>query len=230
MVGVTAAIVAVVLTGTAIFSWKKSQNEMKANAELFALPALVGANAKATPARAEDFQKLAQEFPDTQAAERAELLAAGILFTDGKYADAQKGFSKFLEQREQSPLQAQAAIGVAASLEAQGKIPEAVAKYQEILSKYPGQNIISPAKLTLARLLEGQNKPEEALKLYADLTRSNNPYDPWSAEAGERRELLLQKFPNLKPAPPAMTTPTTQLIAPTAPSANVSTSKPPAKP
>ncbi|MEO6182606.1 MAG: tetratricopeptide repeat protein [Verrucomicrobiota bacterium] len=229
-VGVIAAIVAVILAGTAIFTWKKTQDEVKANAELFALPPLVGASAKATPARAEDFQKVAQNFPDTRAAERAELLAAGILFTDGKYAEAQKGFSKFLEQRDQSPLQAQAAVGLAASLEAQGKATEAIAKYQEVLSKYPGQNIISPTKLTLARLLEGQNKPEEALKLYADLTRSNNPYDPWSAEAGERRELLFQKYPNLKPAPPVMTKPNAELNMPTVPNSIISTSKPPAKP
>ncbi len=222
-VGVTSAAVAVILAGVSLFTWKKTQDEVKANAELFALPPLVGANAKAAPARAEDFQKVAQDFPDTRAAERAELLAAGILFGDGKYAEAQKGFAKFLEQREASPLQAQAAIGVAASLEAQGKTAEAIAKYQDVISKYPGQNIISPAKLTLARLLEGQNKPEEALKLYADLTRSNNPYDPWSAEAGERRELLLQKYPNLKPVPPAM-------AVPPAPSATISTSQPPAKP
>jgi hypothetical protein len=63
--------------------------------------------------------------------------------------------------------------------------------------------VVSPAKLTLARLFESQNKPEEALKLYEDLARSQNPYDPWAAEASERREQLLQKFPNLRPAPAA---------------------------
>ncbi len=228
-VGVTSVVVGLVFAATALFTWKKTQDEVKANAELFALPSLVGANAKSAPARVEDYQKIGRDFPDTRAAERADLLAAGILFTDGKYAESQKAFAKFLEHRELSPLQAQAAIGVAASLEAQGKTSEAITKYQELISKYPGQNIVPPAKLTLARLYEGQNKPEEALKLYADLTRTPNPYDPWSAEAGERRELLLQKFPNLKPVAPVMPAPTAQLIAPTAPQATISNSPTPAK-
>ncbi len=201
-VGIVAAVLAVVIAVVAIVSWKKAQNETDANAALFALPALIGPSGRTAEVRSESFQKIAGEFPDTSAGDRAALLAGGILFTDGKYAEAEKQFSKFLSENQESPLRAQAAVGVAASLEAQGKLNESVTKYQDILAKYSGENVVAPSKLTLARLLEGQNKPEEALKLYEDLTRSKNPYDPWSAEAGERREQLLQKFPNLKVNPP----------------------------
>jgi predicted negative regulator of RcsB-dependent stress response len=198
-------VVAVALIAFALYSWKKNQNEVDANSALFALPSLVGAGEKTTEVRADDFQKIANEYPSTRVAERAEIIAAGVLFTDGKYAEAEKQFAKFSSEHEGSPLQSEAALGVAASLEAQGKISEAVTKYQELIAKYSGDNVIPPAKLTLARLLETQNKSEEALKYYDDLMRSNNPYDPWAAEARERRELLLQKFPNLKNKPAVAT-------------------------
>ena len=205
------------ILGVALYKWKKTNDEVRANAALFALPSLIGVTGRTDTPRAEDFQKVSSEYPSSKAAERAELLAAGIMFTDGKYLDAQRQFSKFLEKHEGSDLQSQAAIGVAASLEAQGKIPEAVAKYQELLVKYPAENIISPAKLTLARLMETQNKPGEALKLYDDLARSQNQYDPFAGEARERREQLLEKNPGLKskPTAPAASFTTTNLPFPT---------------
>jgi predicted negative regulator of RcsB-dependent stress response len=224
-VAIGAGAVAVLLVGFALHNWNKNQNEAKANAELFAMPSLVGANNK-TEVRAENFQKIADEFPNTSVAQRAELIAAGVLFTDGKFAEAEKEFTKFLNADRDNSLQAQAAVGVAASLEAQNKIGEATAKYQELIAKYSGENVVSPGKLTLARLLESQNKGEEALKLYDDLLRNPNPYDPWSAEARERRELLLQKFPSLK-SKPAMAAPTVSpnapVVTPSAPT--VSTNK-----
>ena len=220
-VAIGAVIVVATLVVIAFSNWKKNQNELDANAALFALPSLVGVSGRTAEVRSEDFKKIADEYPKTRAAERAELIAAGVLFTDGKYVEAQREFSKFLEQHEESPLQSQAAIGIAASLEAQGKPAEAVTKYQEVLAKYPNENITAPAKLTLARLLETQNKPEEALKHYNDLTRSQNPYDPWASEARERREQLFQKFPNLKMKPAA--------VAPSVPANNPILSAPAAK-
>jgi TolA-binding protein len=197
-VAIGAAIVAAAAVAFAISTWKKNQNELDANAAIFALPSLVGSSGRSANASAEGFQKIAREYPKTRVAERAELIAGGVLFTDGKYADAEKQFAKFLGEHEGSSLRAQASLGVAASLEAQGKIAESIAKYQDLIVKYSGDNMVPPAKLTLARLFESQNKPEDALRLYEELVRSNNPYDPWSGEARERREQLIKKFPNLK--------------------------------
>ena len=212
-VAIGAAVVAIVLVGFAFYKWKKNQNELNANAALFALPSLIGATGRASEVRADDFKKIAGEYSGTRAAERADLIAAGVLFTDGKYVEAQREFTRFLDEHAESPLRSQAAIGVAASLEAQNKTAEAVTRYQEIIAKYPGENITSPARLTLARLLESQNKPEDALKHYDDLARSQNPYDPWASEARERRELLFQKYPNLK-MKPAVVAPSVTLTNP----------------
>jgi predicted negative regulator of RcsB-dependent stress response len=205
-IAIGGTILVVVLAAFALYGWKKNQDELNANAAIFALPSLIGAGEQTENARAEDFEKIASAYPDTQSADRAEIIAAGLLFTNGKYAEAEKQFTKFSNENEGSPLQAEAALGIAASMEAQGKIPEATAKYQELINKYSGSNVVAPAKLTLARLLETQNKPDEALRLYDDLMRSNNPYDPWAAEARERREMLIQKHPDLakKPASGAL--------------------------
>ena len=112
-VAIGAAVLVAVAVIFAIYTWKKNQNELDANAALFALPTLVGASGRTAEVRAEDFQKVAGEFPKTRAAERADLIAAGVLFTEGKYADAEKQFAKFLSERPESPLRAQAALGVA---------------------------------------------------------------------------------------------------------------------
>lgn len=206
-VAIGGTIIVVGLIAISLYSWRKTQKEIQANVALFALPSLVGSAENTSPVKAEDFAKVAQDYSGTKAGTRAEILAAGVLFTDGKYVEAEKQFTKFLNDNPGSPLEAEAALGVAAALEAQGKTQDAIAKYQQVIAKYPASNVIAPAKLTLARLLESQNKSDEALKQYDDLMRATNPYDPWAAEARERRELLLQKFPNLNnksdAAPPA---------------------------
>lgn len=213
-VGVVSGVIVIVAIALAFSNWRKTQNEANANVALFTLPSPLAPAGKTSTARPQDFQKIAADYPETRAGERAELIAAGILFSENKYAEAQMAFAKFLEKHKDSSLQAQAALGVAASLEAQNKTNEAVVKYQEWITKYPNAQTIAPTKLTLARLLDSQNKPAEALRLYEDLRRSNNPYDPWATEARERYEQLLRKFPNLKPKPVLSAPTNTPLAAP----------------
>jgi predicted negative regulator of RcsB-dependent stress response len=199
---IAAAVLALVV---AISIWKKNQNQVDADYRLFSVPSLLSLNARGAPPSPEALLSIAREYPSTSAGEEAQLLGAERLFLDGKYGEADHEFSKFVSDHGDSPLIAQAQVGVAASLEAQGKGSEAMQKYREIIAVYSiDPNIASPAKLTLARLNEEQNKPEQALSYYSDLARDTNPYDPWAAEARERRELLLAKHPELnKPAPPA---------------------------
>jgi tetratricopeptide (TPR) repeat protein len=144
--------------------------------------------------------EVAQEYPGTAAGEYAQLLAADLLFNQAKYPEASQQFSDFIDNHPESTLVPQAKVGVAASLEAQGKTADAIAKYHDIIVMYPSEmSIVSPAKLTLARLYEEDNKPELAFNYYAELTRllSQNPYDPWGAEARERAQLLVAKHPEL---------------------------------
>jgi hypothetical protein len=66
--------------------------------------------------------EVAREYPGTAAGAYAQLLAANILFTQGKYPEAGQQFSEFIDNYPESALIPQAKVGVAACLEAQGKI------------------------------------------------------------------------------------------------------------
>ena len=113
-VAIGGAILAVALVGFALFNWKKTQSELDANAALFELPSLVGAHPETANVSAQDFQKIADQFPGTGAANRAEIIAAGLLFTEGKYAEAEKQFATIMGENQGGALQSEAALGVAA--------------------------------------------------------------------------------------------------------------------
>jgi predicted negative regulator of RcsB-dependent stress response len=191
-------VVAVIGAVWGFMAWKKAQDETDANAQIFAVP--IGGGPRSAPASPQPLLEVAREYPGTPAGEYAQLLAADILFNEGKYPEAGQQFSEFVDNHAESALVPEAKVGVAASLEAQGKISEAITKYHEIIVMYPSEmNIVSPAKLTLARLYDEDNKPELAFNFYVELTRllNQNPYDPWAAEARERAQLLVAKHPEL---------------------------------
>jgi predicted negative regulator of RcsB-dependent stress response len=185
-------------------AWKKGQDAADANARLFELPVASTPTAPVIAPAPTAYLALAREYPNTSAGEYAVLFGAESLFIDGNYPESQQEFSKFIEDHPESPLVAEAKVGVAACMEAAGKTSDAIRKYQEIVSAYPSDLSVSgPAKLTLARLYEQENRPDQALTFYSELARSQNPYDPWAAEARERGELLLAKHPELRRAEPA---------------------------
>lgn len=198
-VTIIAVVVFVIGAIIAIMLWHNDQTESDANAELMALPSIYsGANAGFTHPTAGALDEIAKQYPGTPAGEHAEILAASVLFSDAKYSDAEQAFKKFLTDHPNSQLAAQADLGIAASIEAEGKTPDAISKYQDIISRYASDAfIVNPAKLTLARLFEQQNKPDQALKYYDELAQNPNQYDPWAAEARERRSLLMAKHPEL---------------------------------
>jgi predicted negative regulator of RcsB-dependent stress response len=187
----------------------KARSAADANARLFELPVASAPNMPVLPPPPSAYLDLASKYPDTSAGEYAVLLGAESLFVEGNYPQAQQEFSKFIEEHPESPLVAQAKVGVAACLEAEGKNSDAIQKYQQIVSTYPSDASVSePAKLTMARLYEQENRPDQALNFYSELARSQNPYDPWAAEARDRGALLLAKHPELRrteaaPAPAA---------------------------
>jgi predicted negative regulator of RcsB-dependent stress response len=194
-------VVAVAAIAAGLYSWKKGQDEVNADAALLQLPAGPGANAQMAPVSASSYLDLAKEYPGTSAGEDAQLLGAETLFLEGSYSQAEQEFNQFLVDHPDSDLLPQATLGVAASLEAQSKNSDAIGKYKGVIQEYPTDvEIVSPAKLTLARLNEAENKPDQALAYYAELARNANSYDPWAAEARERAVLLLARHPELRQA------------------------------
>lgn len=206
-----AAIGAVVLVVVGfvvwIVVWQGHQREVAAGEAVSSL-AVEQILSPGQPNSAEGYLKLAAQYPKSQAGARALLLAAGSLFSDGKYSEAQAQFEKFTREHRESTFMGTALLGVAASLEAQGKTDEAVAAYKELISRHSGETVVPDAKFSLARLYEIQNKPELARDLYLEVERDSR-FNSKGIEAGMRVEDLMAKYPKLAPlsAPPMPTTP-----------------------
>lgn len=165
--------VAVVVAGLVIayYFWSDSQREVKASLALS--EAMITGLAGGAPGDVvEAYRKVAAAHPRTAAGARAALLAAGRLFEEGKFAEAQAEFQRCLREFPDSPFRGQAMLGVAASLEAQGQKEAAMQAYQDLVRRMP-QDVATPqAKFALARLYEAQGRIEEARELYEELTRT----------------------------------------------------------
>ncbi|MBI3191465.1 MAG: tetratricopeptide repeat protein, partial [Pedosphaera parvula] len=196
-----------VLVGFAIYIWRHQvqQKELRASTALLSVRAPVTAEAPASSVPAADFLKVQAEYAGTEAAIRAEFLAAGALFNENKYAEAQKAFETFVQNRADNPLAGAAAYGLGAALEAQGKKDEALTAYQNVITRYPNDAVVSQAKLAVARLYESKNQPDQAFRFYEEVAKATN--STWRSDAGMLRAALLAKHPDLEkkaaPASPA---------------------------
>jgi tetratricopeptide (TPR) repeat protein len=180
--------------------WQRGQKELAANNALsgITLAQMTGTARQESP---EAYLKVAADFPNSSAGARALLLAAGNLFTNGKFPESQALFERFTREYHGSPLLSEGLIGIAAALEAQAKNDQAVSAYKDLIARHPGESVIPQAKFSLARLYEAQNKPEMARDLYQDVERTS-AFTTLGNEAGMRMEELMAKYPNLKPQPP----------------------------
>ncbi len=189
--------VGVVVVGIAVsyYLYNRSQREVQAG-EALSQAAVSAVNLATRIEKPEPFLKVASEFSGTSAGSQALLRAAAAFFAEGKYAEAQAQYEKFMRDHRESPLAGQAQFGVAACLDAQGKAADATDRYKSLIERRPNDTIITQAKLNLARLYEAQNKPEQAKALYEEVGRAA-PYGMTGAEAGVRLQALLAKYPNL---------------------------------
>lgn len=183
-----AAVAAVVAMAVSYYFWNQGQREIVASE---ALSNVTG------PDTAAAYLKLAGEYPQTAAAPRAVLLAAGDLFMAGRYPDAQTQFERVLRDYPETSFRVQSLLGVAACLDAQGKTADATTRYNELIQRHPNDSASSQARSALARLYEMQNQPDKALQLYQELTRSE-AYSSFGLEARIRLEDLLARHPELK--------------------------------
>jgi tetratricopeptide (TPR) repeat protein len=183
------------------FIWRSGEKQKEAGyalAKTF-IPQMTGAPERATPTA---YLKVAADYPGSDPAATATLLAATALFDSGKYAEAQAEFDKFARQHRESPFLAEAQLGVAASLEAQGKTSEALTAYKNLVDRRPSDAVIPQAKYAMARIHDSQDKPELAYPLYEDVARTD-PFGSLGSYAGMRAEELKAKYPHLAPAPAA---------------------------
>ncbi len=195
-----ALIVVAIGFAIATIRYMNQQKEQKASGALLALKPMLTPQTNVPPPQASALLKVAQDFSGTSAADRARLLAATTLFTDGKYADSEKEFGSFLKDLPESPWAAEAAYGVAASQEAQNKVNEAQASYQNVATAYANSSLAADAKLALARIYEAQKKPDQALRLYNELLAPKpgaQPGEIGNSAAFQKKEALLRVHPEL---------------------------------
>jgi TolA-binding protein len=189
-------IVVLVIAGTIFVLYHQRQKEIRASRALSNVRVPSGPGAVVPPGIAEAYLAVAKEHASTRAGARALLQGGASLFTEGKYAEAEKIFEQFVREYPDSEWIAQAHYGIASSLDAQAKPAEATAKFEEIRRRFANDPVIEEVKLALGRLYEQQNKPEEAHKLYMELLQGS-PYTGIGSEAGMRKAELEEKFPRL---------------------------------
>lgn len=205
--------------GIYVYNYMAENKETDASAALIAIhPPITGTNEIAIPASA--YLKVAEQHSGTAAAERAILLAAGALFAEGKFTEAQVQFDRLLKEHPSSKWAADASYGVAASLESQGKRDEALTAYQRVYTSYATSSVANEARMAAGRMLEAKNQPAEAMKQYEEVARGGSMMSMRAQQAMMARNELLKKHPELdKPA--------TNAIAPMAfPPPSAATNKP----
>jgi TolA-binding protein len=199
-VAVIALILVVIGFAVATMRYLREQKETQASSELLALKASLTPSTNTPPVPASAFAKVAQEFSGTAAADRARILAATTLFTEGKYADAETAFKAYLSEFPNGEWRPTAAYGVATAQEAQNK-PEAAQSYQAVTTGYAKSAVADDAHLALARIAEAKNQPAEALRIYNQLLTPATGAQPGEApnrSAMERKEALLRAHPELQ--------------------------------
>ena len=217
---VGAVVVVLVVAAVAFYQWKQRQSEFEANKAL--LSVTITDLQSTNGVSADDFSKVAQQHPNTGAAQRAQLLAAGAAFEKGDYAKAQSQFQAVLSSGAPAGLKAQASFGLAAILEAQNNQDQALQKYQEVSRQFANENVAPQAKLAVGRIYEAQGKPEEALKIYNEIEKQAQS-EFWQGEAGQRKDRLVQSHPELKEQAAASSS--EQVIEVTTPPANGATNQ-----
>lgn len=214
-IGLVAGIL--VLAGIIIWFivWHRQTRQFDAGAALSQVSAteLRGGSTHADP---EAYLKVARDFPNSMAGARALLQAAGTLFDQDKYSEAQAQFDRFVREYQGNPLMGEALFGIASCLDAQGKTDQAATAYKELITRHPSESFVPQAKFALARIYELQNKAEQARDYYQDVERAI-PFTSLGNEAGVRMEELIAKNPQLRPAPPAPAPATTTTFTNLAP-------------
>lgn len=193
-IGTAVTLAVIGLIATVI--WYKNQQEFAASEALSALRLPLHPSDPVPPDTADKLQKLAAEYAGTAAAVRAELIRAGLLYTDGKYPEAQTAFENFVRDHADSQWVPQATFSAAVCLDAQNKVNDAIAKYEDFARRYPTDPNVDQARLDMAGLYEASGKPAQALEQYDKISKSMS-FGPAFSEAQERQRLLFLKFPQL---------------------------------
>ena len=209
LIGGLAAVVLVALVYSYL-TWQHGQNEIACGEAFTQL--LFTRTADDSPGQEADaYLALAGKYPGTQAAQRAELQAAAVLFEADKYPEAQAAFQKFADHHSGS-LAATADLGLGASLEAQGKTDEAAAAYLRISSSHANPGAFLQAQFSLGRIAEQKGQLAEAGNYYQNVAQLGRAGGTLSEEAQGRAYQIKQKLSSAQKPAASISTNTTPLL------------------
>ena len=217
VIGTGAVLLVAIIVG--FVSWRSNAKQLAANE---ALSVALNRGFAASPEAAPAVVKIADTFPQTDAAGRALLLGGSKFFLEGDYAQAEMQFRRFMREFPSSPWTPQAALGAAASLDSLGKVSEAIAAYKEVLERHAGSPASLQAKIALARLYEGQGNLTQARDIYDELMRTVG--GSVAQEAALLLEQLFTRHPELAPSHQAATNPGAETPSLPAAAGNATTS------
>ncbi|MBL9175173.1 MAG: tetratricopeptide repeat protein [Verrucomicrobiales bacterium] len=206
-IGVVCAVVIALMVTR---SRRQAEDRMAATS-FFNLVPPTGPGDQPAPLDPQKLLKLTQEYSGTPSATQARLLAAGQLFAEGKYAEAQAQFTTLDESQADGPFQGIALLGVATSLDAQNKSSEAVAAYDRVISLFPNTGPAQQARISKARLIQG-TQPAQALAALDDVLKNEYAFG-YQEIAGAARARLLAQHPELDT--PLVSTNQTRVTIPT---------------
>jgi TolA-binding protein len=219
-----AAVLALAALVISYVVYQRNQTALLASQSLGALRPTPGPDRTMIPVPAESYLKVAADYPGTEAAARALLLAGGALFDSGKFTEALAQFERVQRDFPNSPFRPEALYGQAISLESLGRPAEAATALQALLSRYPTSSLAPRAKFALARVELAQKQPEKALKLLEEVSKAQD-FGLLGALSEMMQEEIKQANPSLA-ARTVMATNTVNILpAPTNPPA-ASTNKP----
>src|SRR5947207_14583439 len=93
--------------------WQRQEKQIAAGAGLSDVAAMQMSGATPRSELASAYLKVAGSYPGSSAGARALLMAAGTLFTENKFSEAQAQFEKFAREYHDSPFMGGALLGIA---------------------------------------------------------------------------------------------------------------------
>lgn len=193
-------LIALVVVGLVITFYFVHQSQVQDDANNALSKLLVRTSTTSPEPTPELFMRVANDYPNTDGGNRAFLLAASELYTQGKYDEARAQFQRFLQEHPDSPFAGQAALGIASCLDAQGRTDDAINAYRNAADRYQTPNVAPQARMALARLYQTQGKLAETRNQLEEIVKNYPP--PVSTDARNQLGQLLMAHPELMPANP----------------------------
>lgn len=196
----TAIVLAVILI-VLFFLWRHDQNQIDAGDAL--TESLLSIPPNANPAQfSQSYLAIADNYSGTQSGARALLQGATVLFSEGKYTDAQGHFQRYLDEHPDDEFSGIAALGVARCLEAEGKLNDAAGAYQHVIQDSADAQSVTQAKFSAARIAMLQGHYPEAFQNFQAVMQAD-PYGALGNEAHQYAIELQSKLPRQAPTAPA---------------------------